>query len=112
MFADSCFAGQWREEAHLTDVIDPLGGSYYIESLTDAMEQKILRIMGQIETAGGMYQAVEQGLVQKMIGASAKSFQEKIDSGEQTVVGVNAYQVEEGRSERQALPTPDVVSEL
>ena len=96
-----------REEAHLTDVIDPLGGSYYVESLTDAMEQKILGIMAQLEEAGGMYQAVEQGLVQKMIGASARGFQERVEAGEQTVVGVNAYQVEEGRSERQALPTPD-----
>ncbi|TSA14700.1 MAG: methylmalonyl-CoA mutase [Betaproteobacteria bacterium] len=96
-----------REEAHLTDVIDPLGGSYYIESLTDAMEQKILAVMGEVETAGGMYAAVEQGLVQKMIGESARGIQEKIESGEQTVVGVNAYRVEEGKGERQALPAPD-----
>ena len=96
-----------REEAHLTDVIDPLGGSYYIEALTDEMEHKILAIMAEVDAAGGMYKAVEQGLVQKVIGASARDFQEKIDSGRQTVVGVNAYQVEEGRSERQALPTPD-----
>ena len=96
-----------REEAHLTDVIDPLGGSYYIESLTDEMEQKILGIMAEVEAAGGMYRAVEQGMVQKAIGASARSFQDKVESGEQTVVGVNAYQVEEGRSERQALPLPD-----
>ena len=96
-----------REEAHLTDVIDPLGGSYYIESLTGEMERKILGIMAQVEAAGGMYAAVEQGLVQKMIGASARGFQEQIESGEQTVVGVNAYQVEEGKSGRQALPTPD-----
>jgi methylmalonyl-CoA mutase N-terminal domain/subunit len=96
-----------REEAHLTDVIDPLGGSYYIEALTDEMEQKILGIMGQVDSAGGMYRAVEQGLVQKMIGDSARAFQEQVGSGEQTVVGVNAYRVEEGKSERQALPAPD-----
>jgi pivalyl-CoA mutase large subunit len=96
-----------REEAHLTDVIDPLGGSYYVERLTDEMEQKILGIMAQVEAAGGMYAAVEHGLVQKTIGASARAFQEKVESGEQTVVGVNAYQVEEGPNERQALPAPD-----
>jgi len=96
-----------REEARLTDVIDPLGGSYYVEALTDAMEEKILGVMAQVEAAGGMYAAVEQGLPQKMIGASARSFQEQVDSGAQTVVGVNAYQVEEGKGERQALPTPD-----
>lgn len=96
-----------REEARLTDVIDPLGGSYYIESLTDEMERRILAVMAEVEAAGGMYAAVEQGLVQKTIGASARAFQEKVESGEQTVVGVNAYQVEEGSGERQALPTPD-----
>ena len=96
-----------REEAHLTDVIDPLGGSYYVEALTDEMEQKILAVMAQVEAAGGMYAAVEQGLPQKLIGASAQHFQEKVESGEQTVVGVNTYQVEEGKGERQALPTPD-----
>lgn len=96
-----------REEAHLTDVVDPLGGSYYIEALTDEMEQKILAIMAEVDAAGGMYRAVEQGLVQKRIGASARAFQEKIESREQTLVGVNAYQVEEGRNERQALPVPD-----
>jgi methylmalonyl-CoA mutase N-terminal domain/subunit len=50
-----------REEAHLTDVIDPLGGSFYVESLTDAMEAKILAIMKAVEDAGGMYKAVESG---------------------------------------------------
>lgn len=98
-----------REEAHLTDVIDPLGGSYYIEALTDEMEQKIGDIMSQVEEAGGMYQAVEQGLPQKMIGASARRFQEKIESGEERVVGVNAYQLDDDRTERQVLPPPDPV---
>ena len=96
-----------REEARLTDVIDPLGGSYYIEALTDEMERKILEVMAEVDAAGGMYAAVEQGLPQKRIGASARAFQEKVESGEQTVVGVNAYQVEEGSGERQALPMPD-----
>ena len=63
-----------REEAHLTDVIDPLGGSYYVETLTDEMEAEDPRVMAQVEDAGGMYAAVEQGLVQKndrRIGARA-----------------------------------------
>jgi methylmalonyl-CoA mutase N-terminal domain/subunit len=54
-----------REEAHLTDVIDPLGGSFYVESLTDQMEEKIVAIMKTIDDAGGMYKAVEAGLVQR-----------------------------------------------
>lgn len=84
-----------REEAHLTDVIDPLGGSYYVESLTDQMEQRINALIDRVDQAGGMYQAVEKGIVQQMIGDSALAFQKKIDAGEQTVVGVNAYQIDE-----------------
>ncbi|MCH8237099.1 MAG: acyl-CoA mutase large subunit family protein [Proteobacteria bacterium] len=84
-----------REEAHLADVIDPLGGSYYLETLTNAMEEKIEGIMAEIDAVGGMFAAVEAGLVQRRIGESAARFQQKIDSGEQKIVGVNAYQVDE-----------------
>lgn len=80
-----------REEAHLCDVIDPLGGSYYIETLTNQMEEDILKVMDQIEAAGGMYEAVGSGLVQTIIGQSALAAQEKIESGVEKVVGVNCY---------------------
>lgn len=84
-----------REEAHLCDVIDPLGGSYYVERLTDQMEAEILRVMQVVEDAGGMYEAVGSGLVQGMIGKSALAAQERVDNGEERVVGVNCYRVEE-----------------
>ncbi len=96
-----------REEAQLTDVIDPLGGSYYVESLTDAMEQKILADIARIDAAGGMVAAVEQGLVQRWIGDSALAFQKKVETGEQTIVGVNAYQVEEDPAGYPSLAYPD-----
>ena len=96
-----------REEAHLTDVIDPLGGSYFIESLTGEMEQKIEAILAGIDAAGGMFRAVEQGLVQKRIGESARAFQARIERGEQTVVGVNAYRVGEDALARNPLERPD-----
>ncbi|PKO75428.1 MAG: methylmalonyl-CoA mutase [Betaproteobacteria bacterium HGW-Betaproteobacteria-15] len=96
-----------REEAHLTDVIDPLGGSYYVESLTNDMETKINAIISMIDEAGGMYQAVEKGIVQRMIGESALAFQKKVDAGEQTIVGVNAYQVEEDPVTYPSLEYPD-----
>jgi methylmalonyl-CoA mutase, N-terminal domain len=83
-----------REEAHLCDVIDPLGGSYYLETLTDQMEAEILTVIDKIDAAGGMYKAAETGLVQTMIGESALSFQEKIERGEEKVVGVNCYRLE------------------
>jgi len=96
-----------REEARLTDVIDPLGGSYYVESLTDAMEEKIVAIMKLVDDAGGMYKAVESGLVQRMIGASAMRFQQRIESSEQVVVGVNAYRADDDSENRPPVERPD-----
>ena len=83
-----------REEARLCDVIDPFGGSYYVESLTDAMEEKILAVIARVDAAGGMYRAVESGMVQEAIGESALAFQERVERGEEKVVGVNSYRVE------------------
>jgi methylmalonyl-CoA mutase N-terminal domain/subunit len=96
-----------REEAQLTDVIDPLGGSYYVETLTDRMQEEIEAAIARIDAAGGMYQAVEKGLVQQMIGESALAHQLKIESGEQTVVGVNAYQIDEDPQDYRSQPYPD-----
>ena len=96
-----------REEAQLTNVIDPLGGSYYVETLTDRMQEKIEAVIARIDAAGGMYQAVEKGLVQQMIGESALAHQLKIESGEQTVVGVNAYQIDEDPQEYRSQPYPE-----
>lgn len=81
-----------REEAHLCDVIDPLAGSYYLERLTEQMEEKIEAVIARIDALGGMYKAVESGAVQEMIGQSAIAFQEKVERGEQKIVGVNSYQ--------------------
>ncbi|MFC3612772.1 methylmalonyl-CoA mutase [Lutimaribacter marinistellae] len=88
-----------REEAHLCDVIDPLGGSYYVEALTNEMEEKILEVMEVIENAGGMYAAVDQGIVQRMIGKSAFKYQNRIETGAEKVVGVNCYQAEDETQE-------------
>ncbi len=99
-----------REEAHLTDVIDPLGGSFYVESLTDAIEEKIVAIMKTVDEAGGMYEAVETGLVQRMIGASAMRFQRRVESGEQVIVGVNKYQADDDAANRPPVERPDVAA--
>jgi methylmalonyl-CoA mutase N-terminal domain/subunit len=97
-----------REEAGMCDVIDPLGGSYYVESLTDAMEAEILSVIAQIDAIGGMYAAVERGFVQDMIGDSAIAFQDRVESGEQKIVGVNAYRLER----EEALPAPPALPGL
>lgn len=97
-----------REEARLCDVIDPLGGSYYIERLTDQMEHEINRVMKKIESVGGMYKAVESGQVQRMIGHSAKRFQDQIESGERKWVGVNCYESDKGQNAEPSPYRPEV----
>lgn len=96
-----------KEEAHLTDVIDPLGGSYYVETLTNEMEERIESVIRQIDEAGGMFRAVEQGTVQRMIGESAMAFQRKVESGEETIVGVNAYRHDADQDVHRPLERPD-----
>jgi len=96
-----------KEEARLTDVIDPLGGSYYVESLTNEMEQSIDSVIDQVDHTGGMLRAVECGLVQSMIGDSAMSFQRRVENGEETIVGVNAYCHPGKQDHYQPLERPD-----
>jgi methylmalonyl-CoA mutase N-terminal domain/subunit len=92
-----------REEAHLTDVIDPLAGSFYLETLTNRMEEEIEAVIARIDAAGGMFAAVEAGLPQDMLGKSALAFQDKVDAGQETIVGVNKYRVDE---EASTAPSP------
>lgn len=95
-----------REEAHLADVIDPLGGSFYIERLTNQMEEEILKTIAIVDEAGGMYEAVQKGVVQRLIGESALAWQDEIDSKRQLVVGVNEWQIEESPEARNPQPPP------
>jgi methylmalonyl-CoA mutase N-terminal domain/subunit len=97
-----------RDEAKLADAIDPLGGSYYVEAMTDQMEAKIRDVIRQIDGQGGMYEAVQSGFVQRMIGRSALAAQERIDQGKDVVVGVNAYRLNDDAEARPpSLPRPD-----
>jgi methylmalonyl-CoA mutase N-terminal domain/subunit len=82
-------------ETGVTKVVDPLGGSYYIEALTDAMEERIIEIMADVEEQGGMVQGVESGYVQQLIGEKAFQMQRDLDSGERKVVGVTCFQTDE-----------------
>ena len=94
-----------REEAGLCDVIDPLGGSWYVENLTDEMEKAILVVIETVEKAGGMFKAAESGLVQRMIGESALAWQDRVENGEQKIIGVNCYRVPEDKDNHQVPPT-------
>ncbi len=82
-------------ESGVADTVDPLGGSYYIESLTDALEAEAAAYIDRIDKLGGALQAVEEGFIQREIQDAAYKTQRAIEANEQVVVGVNQYQTEE-----------------
>ena len=82
-------------ETGVTRVADPLGGSYYVEALTDEMEARIVEIMDDLERRGGMVKAVEEGYLHQLISEEAARVQRAIASGERTVVGVNRFETDE-----------------
>ncbi len=82
-------------ESGVADVVDPLGGSYFIEWLTDRIEEEAWRYIDAIESMGGMTRAVEMGYVQREIARSAYEYQRKVESGEIPILGVNMFRSEE-----------------
>ena len=79
------------EESGICETIDPLGGSYFIEKLTDGLEERILELMKRIEGLGGMIKAIESQLPQREIERSAYAYQRSVEKEEITVVGINKY---------------------
>ena len=82
-------------ESGVANVVDPLGGSYYLEWLTDDLERQALDYFDRIDSLGGVIPAIEKGWFQKEIAAAAYAYQREIDSGERKIVGVNAHTVDE-----------------
>jgi methylmalonyl-CoA mutase N-terminal domain/subunit len=82
-------------ESGICNTVDPLGGSYYIEGLTDRIEHEASALIENIDRAGGMIAAIESGLVQRQIEEAAFEYQRQVDSGERVIVGVNQFQVQE-----------------
>ena len=78
-------------ESGVVNTIDPLGGSYFVEALTDEMERQARRIFAEIEAQGGVIPALEKGYFQRAIADAAARYQREIDAGERTIVGVNDY---------------------
>jgi methylmalonyl-CoA mutase N-terminal domain/subunit len=78
-------------EAGVADVADPLGGSYYVESLTTDFERAAEALIGQIEAQGGMVKAIESGWVQQQIADAAWAQQREVEAGERVIVGVNRH---------------------
>lgn len=82
-------------ESGVTSTVDPMAGSYYIEALTNEMEQKAMEYIQKIDDMGGAITAIEKGFFQKEIADSAYRYQREIDEKKRTIVGLNEYASEE-----------------
>ena len=82
-------------ESGVTNVIDPLGGSYYVEWLTNEIESQAEKYIKKIDAMGGMVKAIEQGYIQREIVESAYRYQKEVEEGKRVVVGVNKFVIEE-----------------
>lgn len=82
-------------ESGLADVVDPLGGSYYVEAMTNAIEEEVMQYIKKIDEMGGAVEAIDKGYIQKEIQDSAYAWQMAVESGEKTIVGVNKFTMEE-----------------
>jgi len=80
-------------ESGVADVVDPLGGSYFVEWLTDEIEERAWRYIDRIDSMGGMARAIEKGYPQREVANSAYKYQRGVDTGEIPIVGVNCYEV-------------------
>ncbi|HXH98016.1 MAG TPA: methylmalonyl-CoA mutase family protein [Gaiellaceae bacterium] len=80
-----------QAEAGTTDTADPLGGSYFVEALTDELEQRAWELLERVDELGGAVAAIEQGFVQDEIEQAAFAWQQQVESGERVIVGVNAF---------------------
>ncbi|MFH1490821.1 MAG: methylmalonyl-CoA mutase family protein [Pseudomonadota bacterium] len=83
-------------ECGLCSTIDPLAGSYYVESLTSEIEKRASAYLEKIDDMGGMLGAIENGYVYKEIQESSVKFQKRVDSGDRVIVGLNKYRMQEG----------------
>jgi methylmalonyl-CoA mutase N-terminal domain/subunit len=82
-------------ESGAADIIDPLGGSWAVEAMTDEIEGRAERYIAKIDEMGGMVQAISKGYVQREIQDAAFAWQKSVEAKEQVVVGVNAYQADD-----------------
>lgn len=82
-------------ESGVADTADPLAGSYYVESLTDEVEQKAFFLIARIDAMGGSVNAINQGFIQDEIARSAYEYQRQIENGQKIIVGVNTFKSEQ-----------------
>jgi methylmalonyl-CoA mutase N-terminal domain/subunit len=99
-------------ETGVANVADPLGGSYYVEALTDQMEREAEGLFAEIEAQGGVVPAIEKGWFQRQIAASAARFQAEVDTGRRMVVGVNAFEEDDATAPPEILRIGEEADEL
>ncbi len=98
-------------ESGVADTVDPLGGSYAIEQLTDEIEQQARQYIEGVDALGGALAAIEEGYIQREIAEAAYNYQQAVETGEQVVVGVNDYQVDEEWEQIERLEVDSAVEE-
>ena len=96
-----------QAETNVTNVVDPLGGSYYVENLTDQMEHRIYEYMEKIRSLGGLIKAVDMGWLHKEIADQAYEYQKATEEGESKIVGVNYYPSDEVQRPIEVFKYPD-----
>ncbi len=92
-----------QQESGITDVVDPMGGSHLVESLTQQMIDEAMKFINEVEEEGGMTKAIEAGIPKMRIEEAAAKKQAKIDSGEEFIIGVNAFQSTQKQMELEIL---------
>ncbi len=95
------------EETGAADVVDPLGGSYYLEALTNEIEEKVREYIRKIDDLGGMLEAIKRGYIQSEIAKSSLNYERSIENKERIVVGVNDYIIPEEEDLKPATPRPN-----
>jgi methylmalonyl-CoA mutase len=98
-----------QEESEVCRVIDPLGGSYYVESLTNSIVEQAMQIIEEVEELGGMAKAIESGMPKMRIEESAARKQARIDQGLDVIVGVNKYQLKDEKIDFEIREVPATV---
>jgi methylmalonyl-CoA mutase N-terminal domain/subunit len=98
-------------ESGVSDVVDPLAGSYYVESLTDEIERRAWDYIERIDEMGGALAAVERGFIQSEIGEAAYEYQRQVERGDRVIVGTNRFQMNDGEASPEILTVDPSVRE-
>jgi len=98
-----------QHETRVTHTIDPLGGSYFVESLTNQLEEKMVILLDQIDRMGGIVKAVETGWIHREIADSAYAYQQAVEYGKMPIVGVNCYQLEDEKLPIELFEVPETL---